>query len=436
MARCLNPLTIKSPCTKVGTRHGVYVAASRYARENILRYNYEDIVVPCGKCLACLKNKQSAMVVRCKREAQQRGSFAFMTLTYDDDHLPLCRSLFRILKETGEQEVFYKPEFISTGIHPNKDYLSLFRSVPGTSVARYYQYDLPVPDDEFAYQVRITPSVCRSDVREWLKMSRIQYERDNGEKLSDFSYVAISEYGPRTCRPHYHLAFFGLKREHLNYLLERWTYGKVKQVRMVQQVNKDGSNGFLKASKYIGKYMSKGKFECDSVTECAAERPRVCQSKHLGTKELEPVRRQVLCFDMFGEYDPETLKKADGEYLSRLQVEALVREIPKRLVYRVDERTVLPLPRLIRDKIFKCVQDDDDPKKKVSTALWCMVTASIRDELARESDERFRAFCADHPEREMAENCAEFAHFEAFRVGAEEASLFEDYRAFYAKSHF
>ena len=333
-------------------------------------------------------------------------------------------------------EVFYKPEFISTGIHPDEDYCSIFKSVLASEHPRYFEYVLEVPDNEFGYLVRITPSVCRYDVREWLKMARIQYERDNGEKLPDFSYVAISEYGPRTCRPHYHLAFFGLGRKHLNYLLERWTFGKVKQFRMVQQINKDGSNGFLKASKYIGKYMSKGKFECDSVKECAAERPRVCQSKNLGTKELEPVRRQVLCFDMFGEYDPETLQRPDGSPLSRLEVDALVAQIPKRLVYRVDERTVLPLPRLIRDKIFKCVPDDDDPKKKVSSALWCMVTATLRDLLARESDERFRAFCADHPEREMAENCAEFAYYEAYRACAEEASMFEDYRTFYAKSHF
>ena len=135
----------------------------------------------------------------------------------------------------------------------------------------------------------------------------------------DFSYVAISEYGPRTCPSALSPCFFGLQRKHLDYLLDRWKYGKVKQVRIVAQVNADGSNGFLKASKYIGKYMSKGKFECDSVKECAAERPRVCQSKHLGTKELEPIRRQVLAFDMFGEYDPETLLRPDGTQLSRFR---------------------------------------------------------------------------------------------------------------------
>lgn len=451
MARCLNPRTIKSPAPSNGTRFGVYVAASRYARDNIIRRTYEEIVVPCGKCLACLKNKQSSMVVRCKREAQQKGSFAFMTLTYDDDHLPLTRSLFRVDKETGEQELFYKPEFISSGINPDQSYTELFKQIEASTAPRYFDYVWDVPDPDFEYHVRITPSVCRSDVREWLKMARIQYERDYGEKLPDFSYVAISEYGPRTCRPHYHLAFFGLQRKHLNYLLERWKYGKVKQVRIVAQVNADGSNGFLKASKYIGKYMSKGKFECDSVKECAAERPRVCQSKRLGTKELEPIRRQVLAFDMFGEYDPETLQRPDGTHLSRLQVDALVNEIPHRLVYRVDERTILPLPRIIRDKIFKNVPNEeydewlrtagDDhrtpaPSRTVSSALWCMVTASLRDKLERESNERFAEFCASHSEREAHENCLEFARWEEYCAGIEEATMFEDYRTFYSKSHF
>lgn len=434
MARCLNPLTIKSPSTEVGTRHEVYVASSRYARDNIIKRTYREITVPCGKCLACLKNRQSSMVVRCKREAEKMGSFAFMTLTYDDDHLPLARSLWRADRDTGEFEVFEKPELFSTGINPEISYLDLFKSIEPSNLPRYFEVNLGIPDPEYEYVVRITPSVCRHDVQTWLKMSRIQYERDNGEKLPDFSYVAISEYGPRTCRPHYHLAFFGLSRPHLNYLLERWIYGKVKQVRIVQQINRDGSNGFLRASKYIGKYMSKGKFECDSVKECCAERPRVCQSKRLGTKDLEPIRAQLLCYDMVGRYDPDTFQTDDGCYLSRSDVDRLVAEIPRRLVYPVDDRTILPMPRIIRDKIFKCVQDDDDPKKKVSSALWCMVTAALRDQLARESDERFEQFCALHPEREISENCSQFALYEKFCAGVQEAVMQEDYQAFYGRS--
>lgn len=451
MARCSRPITIKNPSTQVGTRHGVYVASSRYARDNIIRRSYETIVVPCGKCLACLKNKQSSMVVRCKREAEQKGSFAFMTLTYDDDHLPLARSLWRVSKETGEMEVFYKPEIFSTAIHPDTAYTDFFKSVEAGPTPRYHEFPLCIPDGEFEYLVRITPSVCRSDVRTWLKVSRIQYKRDFGESLPDFSYVAISEYGPRTCRPHYHLAFFGLQRKHLNYLLERWKYGKVKQVKMVSQVNADGSSGFLKASKYIGKYMSKGKFECDSVKECCAEKPRVCQSLNLGTKDLEPIRRQLLCFDMFGEYDPETLRFVNGECdgfgncLARSQVDALVKEIPKRLVYRVDDKTILPMPRIIRDKIFKCVVNDDyqeqkekggNSQRKVSSSLWCMVTAALRDQHDVDDSRKFEEFCACHSEREIGENILEFAYWEDFCAEVEDAVMSEDYKRFYARSHF
>ena len=78
--------------------------------------------------------------------------------------------------------------------------------------------------------------------------------------LPDFSYVAISEYGPRTCRPHYHLAFFGLKREHLLSIGPMADGKSQAGSGLFNQVNPDGSSGFLKASKYIGKYMSKGKF--------------------------------------------------------------------------------------------------------------------------------------------------------------------------------
>lgn len=404
----------------------------RYGRENLRPHVKDTLVVPCGKCLACLKNKQSAMVVRCKREAEQRGSFAFMTLTYDDDHLPLTQSLFAVDKVSGTEFQEHPAEFVSTGYHPDKAYTDLFKSIDASDQPRYHSYFL-MDDGTLEYHVRITPSVCRSDVRNWLKQARIQFKRDYGESLPSFSYVAISEYGPRTCRPHYHLAFFGLQRKHLYYLLDRWRFGKVKQVRFVNQTNQDGSNGFLKASKYIGKYMSKGKFECQSVKCGASEKPRVCQSIGLGTKDIENIRRYVLAFDMYGEYDPVSLMQ-NGVPLSKERVDALIDEIPRRLVYRVDDRTVLPMPRIIRDKVFKF--DDHECKKKVSTPLWAMVARSLRDQFDRESAERFEQFCSRFPERTPTENAAQFARFEAFNADIEEASMFEDYRQFYAKSHF
>ena len=90
MARCLNPRMIPNPAVWE-KRQLKFLrdkpALFRYGRDNLRPMLSEIITVPCGKCLACLKNKQSSMVVRCRREAEQRGSFAFMTLTYDDDHM-------------------------------------------------------------------------------------------------------------------------------------------------------------------------------------------------------------------------------------------------------------------------------------------------------------------------------------------------------------
>lgn len=435
MARCLAPRTIYNPRFRDDPKtFGHEVVLRRYGRDAVRPRLFDTIVVPCGKCLACLKNKQSSMVVRCLREARYRGSFGFMTLTYDDDHLPLTQSLWAVHLQTGEAHIVEDPEFVSTGMHPDLKLCEVFRGIDASPSPRYKSWEI-FRADGFSYEARITPSVCRSDVRTWLKMARIQYEREHGVKMPSFSYVAISEYGPRTCRPHYHLAFFGLDRKTLDWLLVRWNFGKVKQVRMVACVNKDKSSGFIRASKYIGKYMSKGKFECECVKCGAAERPRVCQSMGLGAHDLEPVRRWLLCWDMVGEYDPFTLTRSDGSQLERSDVDRLVEQIPKRLVYKVDELTTLPFPRLLRERIFTQKLNEHDKEKTVSP-LWIMASAALRDMSARESDERLRSFLASRFEGATYQDLAEFAEFEAFHCSMQEASLQKGLQQFYSGSHF
>lgn len=186
MARCLHPITIKSPYVRDDPR---FVATARvgkvYARDH-LRPKYSDcLVVPCGKCLACLKNKQSSMVVRCMREAEKRGSFAFMTLTYDDDHLPISESMWRVNLQTSEEVCVAEPEIISSGYHPEPAYLDLFKAIEPSDRPRYKVFEV-CQIEQYQWQHRITPSVCRLDVRTWLKTSRIQYKRDFGEPFPRF----------------------------------------------------------------------------------------------------------------------------------------------------------------------------------------------------------------------------------------------------------
>ena len=54
-----------------------------------------QILVPCGRCLPCriLKNKEWTVRLMCELEYWK--SAVFLTLTYDDEHLPASRSLVR-----------------------------------------------------------------------------------------------------------------------------------------------------------------------------------------------------------------------------------------------------------------------------------------------------------------------------------------------------
>ena len=45
---------------------------------------------PCGKCLACLTNRRRDWVIRLKYELKRSSSALFLTLTYDEEHIPEC----------------------------------------------------------------------------------------------------------------------------------------------------------------------------------------------------------------------------------------------------------------------------------------------------------------------------------------------------------
>lgn len=49
----------------------------------------KEVLVPCGKCVECLKRKQSEWIFRLSIEQQCAMDTLFITLTYDDSNLPL-----------------------------------------------------------------------------------------------------------------------------------------------------------------------------------------------------------------------------------------------------------------------------------------------------------------------------------------------------------
>lgn len=118
--------------------------------------------VPCGKCIACLSNRKRDWVFRLKQEFKQCTSASFVTLTYDDEHLPRNRLGIPVLE----------PEEL-------KKFLKRFRSF-------------------------VERNVKKSKVR----------------------FFAVGEYGSESLRPHYHLILFNYPDCDLHYVLEKtWPYG-------------------------------------------------------------------------------------------------------------------------------------------------------------------------------------------------------------------
>lgn len=53
----------------------------------------EEIKLPCGNCIGCRLDKARNWAIRCMHEAQLHSENCFITLTYDEDHVPKNGSL-------------------------------------------------------------------------------------------------------------------------------------------------------------------------------------------------------------------------------------------------------------------------------------------------------------------------------------------------------
>lgn len=450
MAQCLHPIWIKidrrglNP-KRVERSYKTHDDGKKYVREYLLDYT----PVPCGKCINCLKNKQNAMVSRCLEESDKRGTFSFVTLTYTNETLPIAQSFWRASKETGEIELVHSGEVISCvdDLNFRKEDREKLLKMATSPLPRYFdKYIDGFEDEEYCYFSRLTPSLNRRDPRMWIKRCRVAYERAFGVKL-DFSYVIVGEMGPRTCRPHYHLALFGLSKEQVEFFTSRWSFGYTC-VKYVNAINPDGTDGFAIASRYIGKYMSKGKFDCQSVLDKSAVKPRVCQSKGIGRSLIDKVKSRVYCYDLFGAYDIDTMFcPALGRNFTENEIKQIVREVPKRLSYDSSYGFQLPLPRLFRDDLFYHKNVYYETRKKqntngkwvscrapkiirIPTTLWSLVASDLREHLSSDYQSKFIAFISRYAEGQIPLAVNAFEDYERGCTEISERSRETNYKQF------
>lgn len=144
---CIKPITIKNPL--------YYRSAFALSGDNIIRLNErlkskkEFIEVPCGTCPECRKSYYSSLVQRCIGESLTSYVY-FVTLTYDNKHLP------SIILPNGEIIYYSDYEHIK----------NMFKRL-----------------------------------------------RKNNIIDRDFRYLCVTEYGSHNHRPHFHLNIFVAKKD-------------------------------------------------------------------------------------------------------------------------------------------------------------------------------------------------------------------------------
>lgn len=121
---------------------------------------FEFLTIPCGHCIECRLKYSRHWATRCCLEASEHEHNYFLTLTYDDDHLPV------------DQFLAFDP---ATG------------EVNG---------------------LRQSSPLRPRDVQLFLKRLREAWSRKHG--CEDIRFFLSGEYGSHTMRPHYHMIAFNL----------------------------------------------------------------------------------------------------------------------------------------------------------------------------------------------------------------------------------
>lgn len=231
-------------------------------------------LVPCGKCPECRAKYQSEYAALSVLEANSAGSLAFITFTYNDESLPVW---------------YLRPALVRIDTRSDSDF-SIYDAAGTGRGEGCYQWQLDKWKDSgccllpFDDDLVVCPSLNRADIKALLKKYRQDYFRRHGERL-DLRMSCFGEYGERFHRPHYHMIVYGLSRDEVNRLAAKWSFGYTN-VQYVTRFNADGSDAFIKVSRYVSKYVSKCEFLPDFVQRGFAESPRKQSSVRLGRRDL------------------------------------------------------------------------------------------------------------------------------------------------------
>lgn len=238
-------------------------------------YKDMEVVVPCGKCIGCRLERSKDWAGRCVQESKLWDSNYFITLTYDDQHLPANMSL-----RSKDLQDFWKrlrkAVFAENG---------LVRRVP-------------------------------------------EYEVVNGKRtlVNGVRYFACGEYGDRSQRPHYHAICFNLEIPDLipykrsfdgsqlwlsNWLSALWGHGHV----VIGAVT-------FETCAYVARYVTKKIYGLAAPEHYGDREPEFCRSSN----------RPGIGFGWFEQYCEEIPR------LGSVLVNGVENRVPRYYLKKLEER--------------------------------------------------------------------------------------------------
>lgn len=384
------------------------VTRCQHPRTVVNKYTHEPVVVPCGHCPSCILRRSAIQTNLLTTYSAQFRYVYFVTLTYAPRFLPTLE--VSVIESCTDDiaDVPCVPNIDDLDAGDPNTYLFGFHSVPRSASVKLknstVERTFKDPEIRFSYPMKPKdllsilgkinhnipnriPYVCNRDLDLFLKRLRSYYP---DEKLR---YYAVSEYGPTSFRPHWHLLLFSNSERFSQTVCENvskaWSYGRC---------DASLSRGF--AASYVASYVNSFVALPDFYTQM----PKVVRPKSfhsIGFTESNLFPRKV----RIAEVDEVTNKCLNGvvverngkfhtikptwPYLLRLfpRFSDAIRKSPSSIYQLLSAAFTAPA-RVIRSGCADIGCDPFNVSSKQSILSFCKQYLNYVDNYGKEIDER------------------------------------------------
>lgn len=267
------------------------------------KYTNDVIYVPCRHCYSCLKNKSNRDTSLVMNIASNFKYCYFVFLSYEDQYLPymelktvdslddtrsnyLFSSINRSLcisVSNGKDRIIEDSPFEFTHSMTSSEY----QDIVVRSHGRYDFLCKRVVYPRFEDCDSRIPYCNTTDCQKFLKRLRFHSKKKYNEEIR---FYGVSEYGPRTYRPHWHLLLFfnsdELASSIQQLVSESWSYGRANC-----ELSRGGS------AAYVASYVNSNVCLPSLYLQHKEIRARSLHSKGYGNNHVFPSQATIHEFD-------------------------------------------------------------------------------------------------------------------------------------------